>query len=91
MKKYFAYSHFIEIKVVEIVKETAKTVTVSAGMFGERKENKIAGDRGYFDTWQEAKDFIVAYWNRQVSDIEAKATRAREDRRKAEAMQEPKA
>ncbi|MCK9571177.1 hypothetical protein M0R72_19665 [Candidatus Pacearchaeota archaeon] len=91
MIKYFAWAAFNEIKQKEIVKESAKTVTIKTGLCGNHRESKISEDRGYFDTWQQAKDFIISYWNAEVSRIEARASRTRDNRREAEGMQEPPA
>ena len=56
MIKYHAW---ICIEEVEIVRETTYQVILKTFGGGERRAAKQSEDSGYFDTWQEAKDFML--------------------------------
>lgn len=92
MIKYRAWPAVPGIVPVEILRETEKMIVMATDSCyyknGERRELKRTEDYAYFDTWKEAKTAIVNWWNAEVKMAEAKATNARENRRKAEAMQE---
>ena len=68
MIKYKAYLNDIERK--EIVRETSKFV-VLPGWDGERKEAKIDGrsGSGYFDTWQQAQNFLIVLAQRDLKAL----------------------
>jgi hypothetical protein len=96
MIKYRAWPSAVKIEPIEILRETEKMVVIAAPdsyyyKTGERREFKKTEDYAYFGTWQEARTATVNWWNAEVKMAEAKASNARENRRKAEAMQEPKA
>lgn len=68
----------IEIKEVEIVRETAKQVVVLLDGFrrqGERREAKRSSYNNYFDTWKEAKEYLLNKVRRRIEGTEAKLKR----------------
>jgi hypothetical protein len=63
MKKYKT-GYGIEIKEVEIIKETEKTVWIEATYRVPNKENirqcrKNSDYENYHDTWRDARDFLL--------------------------------
>ena len=56
------YYHGFEIEKVEVIRETAKsvyTVNSSGGKQRERREAKTSRYSTYFDTWGEARDYLL--------------------------------
>lgn len=49
------------IETVEVLRETERQVFLPSSRPGgkERKENKESGWQNYFDTWEQAHDFLV--------------------------------
>ena len=58
MKKYRTWYNQ-EIEEVEVIRETEKYVIMNAGQRGERRDAKRSGSMNYFDTWQEANEFLI--------------------------------
>ncbi len=64
MTKYKAWHGFAEIKTIEIIRETNKSIWSK-----ERgQERKITETIGYFDTWEEAKNFLLECADRDVKN-----------------------
>jgi len=59
MKKYRTWNRLGEIEEIEIIRETEKSVVISAGPYGERREMKQSDHMRYFDSWQEAQAFLI--------------------------------
>jgi hypothetical protein len=68
MLKYRAGGYgVLRIEAVEVVKETEKTVTIRTEQnwgggktrITESRENKISNYHRFFDTWEEAHDYLV--------------------------------
>ena len=56
MKKYRA--QFDQIEIVNVVRETPKYVVFKSHSGGEYKDSKFSDWRGYFDTWEDARQFL---------------------------------
>lgn len=57
MKKFRTWHD--QIEEIEVIRETEKFVVVPSGLKGERRDAKRSEYTNYFDTWQEAKDFLI--------------------------------
>jgi len=71
MKKFRnRYDH--EIEEIEVISETEKYVTLEAVAFDgkHRREMKRSNYMNYFDTWQEAKDFLVDREKEAIGKLE---------------------
>lgn len=84
--KYFAWLGKIEKR--EIIKESEKTVTLKSGVFGERREAKRSEGRGYFDTWHEAKNFLIAKNTKELLRLYNQVDSLETKIKKIEEMQE---
>jgi len=56
MQKYRA--QFDQIEIVDVVRETPKYVVFKSPSGGEYKDSKSSDWRGYFDTWEDARQFL---------------------------------
>ena len=64
-----------EISVVEVSEETKRSVLLyEAGYY--RRELKRSGSHNWFDTWEEAKAFLVAEAAKEVCDLKFQLERA---------------
>lgn len=72
MKKYHTW-YDARIEEVEVVKETANYVTVVETWMGKQQEHRDAkrSDHGhnYFDTWAEAKAFLIDREKSTIVDL----------------------
>lgn len=66
--KFYAWGPLNIVEKREISSETTKTVTLASN-YGNRRENKLTDDVGYFDTFKEAQNFLL---NRIQNKIEQK-------------------
>lgn len=66
MKKFRASGTSVE--AIEIISETAKTVTYDAGVYsGLDRERKFAPGHAWFDTWDEAKAWLLKRAQQRVA------------------------
>jgi len=73
MIKYRTY--WGEITPMEVCEETKRSVMLYvAGYY--RRELKRSGSHNWFDTWDEAKAFLVDEAEKEVSDLKSKLERA---------------
>lgn len=86
--KYYAWLGRIER--IEIIKESAKTVTLKSGISGERRSAKLSEDRGYFDTYQEAKQFLIDQATADLKQLYDQVDRLETKLAKIKEMQEQK-
>lgn len=56
-----------KIEKVEIVRETPKMVVVVSHVGGERREAKQSDWACYFDTWAEARDYLLDAARKRVA------------------------
>lgn len=61
MKKYYAYSPTIQIQEIEVESETNSFVLING-----KSRRKLSDNQGYFDTFDQAKEFIVNYYNKEL-------------------------
>lgn len=64
--KYIAWRAFRDVRIIDIISETDHYVTASNG----RKHKKISDDRSIFDTFEEAKQWLL---DKEEADLQ-KAT-----------------
>ena len=92
MKKYLANSAFKDIREVEIVRETDSSVYFLCGAAwatgGARREAKISEGRRYFDTWEEARRFLLEIEEGKIAALTRELARRQENVRKIEEMTE---
>ena len=60
--KYIAWRAFRDVRIIDIISETDHYVTDSNG----RKHKKISDDRSIFDTFEEAKQWLL---DKEESDL----------------------
>ncbi len=78
MKKYRTGSYGKDlICEVEVVRETEKQVIIM-GHTGDRREAKKSEYQNYFDTWEEAKEFLIIIAQNKVDDTEIKLENAKD-------------
>lgn len=86
MIKYRTY--FDKIETVEVVRETAASVYVGEKM-GGRREAKRSSFYNYFDTWQEAHEFLVLRAEIAVSGAQSRLEAEERRFRQIRGMKEP--
>jgi hypothetical protein len=60
MKKYCAVTYLQHISIVEVERETTKSVWLKRiDSDGFIQSKKVTNSEGFFDTWEEAKEFLV--------------------------------
>lgn len=92
MMKYRANSTFCEIDLVEIIKETDSSVyTASAWSKQGDRHAKLSESRGYFDTFDEARRFLLESEEGKIAALTRELARRQEKVAQIRAMQEPKA
>lgn len=87
MIKYKASAWWPRIEKVEIVSETEKFVTIQYGN-RTRREAKLSNDSGFFDTFEEAKQFIVDYRLKRVESAQEILSREIEKLAEAQELKE---
>ena len=90
MIKYFAWAGF-EIEKREILRETAQSVYLpcsAAWSGGERREAKRSEDRGYFDAFAEARDFLLSVEESKIAALTRELARRQAAVEKIEEMKE---
>ena len=67
--KVSSKSHNPKIEKVEVVRETAQCVFLPPynGMGSERREAKSSDYADYFDSFEDAKSFLVTLWESKVN------------------------
>lgn len=89
MKKFRTW-YDTNIEEVEVVKETTNYVTVIETWMGKQQERRDAkrSDHGhnYFDTWAEAKDFLIDREKSAIVDLLQQIATHEEMLRKIEEM-----
>lgn len=91
MKKYFALTWTAQTGTVEIVRETETSVYIACHepwANGARREAKISDGRGYFDTWKEARDFLILHEATKIAALTDELARRQGNVRKIEEMTE---
>ena len=90
MKKYRTW-YDIKIEEIEVIRETAKYVIMAAGLRGERRDAKRSDHMNYFDTWEEARQFLAETARKRITELEEKLVATKKELDAIEAMQESKA
>ena len=71
MKKYLAWACIEQIEPVEIVRETNSSVFIACDAAwaagGVRREAKRSEGRGYFDTWEDARQFMLSELSAEIA------------------------
>lgn len=92
MIKYQAWAGFpIPIQKVEVVRETANSVYLPCGESwanGGRREAKRSTDRGYFDTFQEAREFLLMIEEEKIATLAREIARRQASIEKIKEMRE---
>jgi hypothetical protein len=78
MKRYKVEKYNNDIKTVEVWRETEKAVFFANARGGVDQERKGADWHQWFNTWHQAKNFLIGRTENQISYLESKlcATRA---------------
>lgn len=79
MKKYLAKTFYNKIDEVEILRETNSFVYIIGYNGKEIREAKISNYDCYFDTYQEAKDWLLRLHNDKIESLERQLNRAKEE------------
>jgi hypothetical protein len=74
MIKYFAWAAFGTVEPREVLRETENSVYLSRGI-EERRKAKRSDDRGYFDTWREARDFLLEIEESKIAALTGELAR----------------
>lgn len=95
MIKYLAKSAYtLALSRVEVIRETAKCVFVASNYRfdknGERKNLKASSGYRYFDTFDEAKNHLLAIGERRVTERKNYLKSGEDDLRAIQEMEEPK-
>lgn len=89
MKKFRTW-YDTRIEEVEVTRETEQSVFLPAGTRfhknGERREAKRSDHMNYFDTWDEARDFLIDREKDAIRGHQNDITRHQETLRKIEEM-----
>lgn len=92
MKKYLARTYMEKIELVEIIRETESSVFLSCGAAwangGARREAKVSEFQGYFDTFTEARRFLLEIEEGKIATLTRELARRQENVRKIEEMTE---
>ena len=76
----------INIQEQEIVRETEHMVIYNTINGHERREKKQSEYKNYFDTWQEAKDFLVRKYTNKKARAEINLADANKELAKVKAL-----
>ncbi len=89
MIKYFANSTISKISQSEILRETDSSVYIASEWYpkGERRD-KISETRGYFDSFAEARDFLLEIEECKIATLTRELARRQENVRKIQEMTE---
>lgn len=80
------------IEEVEVVRETAKQIILLEewrGKKSERRTTKRGNYHNYFDSWAEARDFLLEKAHSKVQSTEANFEEAMKKRGEIEKLKEP--
>jgi hypothetical protein len=66
-----------EIKEVEVIRETPKQVVIKLRRNGERREDKRSNYMNWFNTWDEAHEFLVEQAREEVNQLCKRLDRAK--------------
>lgn len=70
MKKYRTW-YDVRIEEIDVAKETAKFVTYQDGQrWAKRSEDRY--NKNHFDTWQEAREYLIGHEKAAIYDLELK-------------------
>lgn len=92
MKKFRVNVYSLRIEEKEVSKETASTVTWIdrwKDQAVERKERKVTSDRRWFDTWADAKAWLVEKAERDVVSARQYLERANSKLGNVKGMKDP--
>lgn len=91
MKKFKTSGNYVaKIEVVECERETDLCVWVKQGFKNEaRRSNKRSSYENYFDSFQEAKDFLIAQGDSQVRHARRRLEEAQSYLGNAKGLKEP--
>ena len=80
MKKYRADATFGEIASVEVLRETESSVYIASPWAGDRGDRhaKLSETRGYFDTFEEARRFLLESEEGKVAALTRELVRRQE-------------
>jgi len=76
----------IDIQEQEIIRETEHMVVYKTLNGQERREKKRGEYKNYFDTWQEAKDFLERKYTNKKARAEINLATANDDLEKVKAL-----
>lgn len=85
MKKFRTW-YDTRIDEVEVIKETAQYVTEADG---QRWSKRNADFRNYFDTWSEARQFLIDREQANIDGLEKRIAHHKETLQKIEEMSHP--
>lgn len=88
MIKYKTTNSYVEIHSVEVSKETALSVWVK-NKHGETRQQKSSSWCVFHDTWQQAKDYLVARETQRVEGLRLQLERAKGALGNAKGLREP--
>lgn len=80
MKKYRADATFGEIEQIDIIRETESSVYIASPWAGDRGDRraKLSETRGYFDTFEEARRFLLESEEGKVAALTRELARRQE-------------
>ena len=84
MKKFRTW--YDQIEEIEVIRETTKYVMLPP--YGHR-DAKRSDNRNYFDTWEEARQFLIDREKTAIVDLLAKVKRHQETLSKLQEMSQP--
>lgn len=84
MKKFCTWRD--QIEEVEVIRETAKYVMLPP--YGHR-DAKRSDNRNYFDTWNEAHQFLIDREQANIAGLEKRITHHKETLSKLQEMSQP--
>ena len=87
MKKYLAMSPNGKIESVDVLKETKSSVYFDWGSGSERRD-KISETRGYFDTFAEARRFLLEIEEQKIATLTRELARRQDNVRNIQEMTE---
>jgi hypothetical protein len=90
MKKYRAWASAGDIQEVEVLRETEHFVILPSRSSSYRREAKRTEDYYcFFDTWQEAKDYMIAKVEKEMKNAEWRVLQYEERLRQIRALTRP--
>lgn len=85
MKKFRTW--YDQIEEVEVIRETAKYVILPPYEFRDAKRSDIGYN--YFDSWQDAREFLIDREKTTIVDLLAKVKQHQETLNKLQEMSQP--